>query len=126
MDRVASTPGLTPVHWTALSLVAVTAATHLYLYVTMGWLPFLLAGAGFVGALGLFFVAPSYRRPLYVAGILFTVAQIVGYVLLPMGPLWIGVLDKVVQAALVVVLGYLFVADRARPPAVERATGARS
>lgn len=110
-------PELTPVHWTALSLAAVTGFIHLYLYTTEDWLPFLLAGAGFVGAIGLFFALRSFRRPIYVAGVLFTLAQIVGYVLFPMGPVWLGVLDKAVQVALIIALGYLFVAGGNRSPA---------
>ena len=116
---------LTPVHWTALGLAAATGAIHLYLYTTEDWLPFLLAGAGFVGAIGLFFALKSYRRPIYVAGVLFTAAQIGGYLLFPMGPVWLGVLDKVVQVALVVTLGFLFVADGARSPSVERESTSR-
>lgn len=107
---------LTPVHWTALSLAAVTGFIHLYLYTTEDWLPFLIAGAGFVGAIGLFFALRSFRRPIYVAGVLFTLAQIAGYVLFPMGPVWIGVLDKAVQVALIVALGYLFFSSGSRSP----------
>lgn len=109
-------PELTQVHWTALSLAALTGFIHLYLYTTEDWLPFLLAGAGFVGAIGLFFSLRSFRRPIYVVGVLFTLAQIVGYVLFPMGPVWLGVFDKAVQVALVLVLGYLFVASGRRSP----------
>lgn len=113
---------LTPVHWTALGLAAVTGVIHLYLYATDDWLPFLLAGAGFLGAIGLFFALKRYRRPIYLAGIVFTAAQMVGYLLLPMGPLWLGVLDKAVQVALVVALGYLFVADGGRTMDAETST----
>lgn len=108
------TPSFTWVHWTALSLAAVTGAIHLYLYVTEDWLPFLLAGAGFMGAIGLFLILKRYRRPIYVAGVLFTGIQIVGYLLFPMGPLWLGMLDKGVQVGLMIALGYLFVTTGGR------------
>lgn len=121
----ARTASLTPVHWTALGLAAITGVLHLYLYATEDWLPFLLAGAGFIGAIGLFFLLRNYRRPIYLAGVLFTAAQIVGYVLFPMGPLWLGLLDKGVQVTLVVTLGYLFVAGDGRSAPVERGSIAR-
>lgn len=109
---VPTTPGsLAPVHWTALGLAAATGLVHVYLYTTEDWLPFLLAGAGFLGAIGLFFAMKRYRRLLYAGGIAFTAAQIAGYLLFPMGPVWLGVLDKAVQAALILSLGYLFVRD---------------
>jgi hypothetical protein len=110
---------LTPVHWAALGLTAITGVTHLYLYITDSWLPFLFAGAGFLGLIGIIVALPRYRRPSYVVGILFTVSQIVGYLLFPMGPLWLGIADKTVQVALVVAYGYLFVADTRRASAVD-------
>jgi hypothetical protein len=100
------------VHWTALGLAAVTGAIHVYLYTTEDWLPFLYAGAGFLAAIGLFFLLAGYRRPIYAVGVPFTVAQIVGYAMFPLGPLWLGVLDKAVQVALVVALVALFVTER--------------
>ena len=112
-----ATTGLGPVHRLALGLAATTGVVHLYLFVTDSWLPFLLAGAGFLGAVGLFLALPGYRRPLYVAGVLFTLAQVAAYLLVPMGPVWLAVLDKTVQVALVLALGYLFVADGARAAA---------
>ncbi|WP_411965577.1 hypothetical protein [Haloferax sp. YSMS24] len=116
---------LTPVHWTALGLTAITAVTHLYLFVTDDWLPFLFAGAGFLGLIGVLVALPGYRRPSYVVGILFTASQIIGYLLFPMGPLWLGVLDKAVQLALVVTFGYLFVADTRRPAAIDTEAAVR-
>lgn len=106
-----TTGTLSWIHWLALSLVAVTGLIHVYLFTTESWLPFLVAGVGFLGALGLFFVVESYRRALYAGIALFTVGQIVGYLLLPMGPVWLAALDKAVQIALVAALAYLFVAD---------------
>lgn len=102
----------------ALALAAVTGALHLSLYVTDSWLPFLAAGLGFLGWMGLYVALPRYRRAVAVGGILFTVAQIAGYLLFPMGPLWLGVLDKAVQVALVAVLATVVV----RGGSVGRAT----
>lgn len=78
---------LSRTHWSAIVLAVITGAIHLYLYVTEDWLPFLLAGVAFFGAIALFVRLKSYRRYLYVVGIAFTLSQIGGYLLLPMGPL---------------------------------------
>ncbi|MFB6139300.1 MAG: hypothetical protein ABEJ26_02555 [Halosimplex sp.] len=94
--------------WVAIALATVTGVTHLYLYTTEDWLPFLLAGAGFFGAIALLVALPRYRHWLYPLGALFVLSQIVGYLLLPLGPLWLGVLDKVIQVALIAVLAQLF------------------
>lgn len=113
VDEVAiPTSSLTMVHWGTLSLAAITGVIHLYLYVTESWLPFLLAGAGFFGAIGLFFLLKDYRRYLYLVGIPFTLAQIGGYLMFPMGPLWIGAVDKIVQVAFIVALAYLYLTER--------------
>lgn len=101
---------LGPLHWAGIVLATVTAVVHLYLFAIEDWLPFLLAGVGFLVAVGLL-VFNVRRAYLYPAGIAYTVAQIVGYLLLPLGPLWLGVLDKAVQVALVAVLGYLYWAE---------------
>lgn len=98
---------LSTLEWIGIALAAVTGAIHLYLFVTEDWIPLLLAGLGFFGAIVLLLILPDYRKYLYPVGILFTLAQIVGYLLLPLGPLWIGVLDKVVQVGFIVILGYL-------------------
>ena len=103
---------LTVAHWSTMSLAAVTGVIHLYLYVTESWLPFLLAGAGFLGAIGLFFLLKDYRRYLYLVGVPYTLAQIGGYLMFPMGPLWLGVLDKAVQVAFIAGLVYLYLRER--------------
>lgn len=103
---------LSMVHWGTLSLAAVTGVIHLYLYVTESWLPFLLAGTGFFGAVGLFFLLKDYRQYLYLVGIPYTAAQIGAYLMFPVGPLWLGVLDKVAQVALIIALAYLYLAGR--------------
>ncbi|PSP77503.1 hypothetical protein BRC81_09825 [Halobacteriales archaeon QS_1_68_20] len=77
------------------------------MFVTEDWIPLLLAGLGFFGAVALFLLNVN-RALLYPVGILYTAAQVVGYLLLPLGPLWVAVLDKTVQVALIVLLAYLF------------------
>lgn len=101
------TTSLTTIDLIGLVLAAATGTIHVYLFLTEDWIPLLLAGVGFYGAILLLLVLPDYRKFLYPVGILFTLAQVVGYLLLPLGPLWIGVVDKVIQAALILVLGYL-------------------
>lgn len=113
-ETATPTTSLTPIHWSALALAAVTGTIHLYLYATEGWLPFLLAGAGFFGAIGLFFLLKDYRRYLYLVGIPYTLAQIGGYLMFPMGPVELAVLDKVAQVGFILALAYLYVDDRKR------------
>lgn len=103
--------------WVAIILAAITGVVHLYLFTIEDWLPFLLAGLGFFGAIVLLIVLPGYRRYLYLAGVLYVIAQIVGYLLLPLGPAWIGYLDKAVQVLLILVLVQLYRTSG------ERATG---
>jgi|AntRauTorcE11898_2_1112593.scaffolds.fasta_scaffold18446_2 hypothetical protein len=110
---------LSSLDWIAIVLALATGVIHLYLYMTEDWLPLLLAGAGFLGAVGLLIALPNYRHWLYPVGALFVAAQIAGYLLLPLGPLWIGVLDKVIQVALIVVLIQLFrISGRDEPSTV--------
>lgn len=109
------TESLTPLHWIAIALAAVTGVIHLVLGVMFfpGTQPiaFLLAGLGFFGAIVLFLRGYS-RRLLYPAGIAFTALQIVLY-------LWINQrvdpaisplegIDKAVQVLLIVVLAVLY------------------
>lgn len=102
----------TPVHLGAALLAILSAAVHLYLFLAHGELVMLLAGAGFIGGIGLFF-AGFNRQYLYAGGALFTLIQI---------PLWVaegtphltsfGLVDKIAQVLLVVLLGYLFLKQR--------------
>lgn len=102
----------TPVHFGVALLAVFTAAVHLYLFIGHGETVMLLAGAGFIGGIALFF-AGFDRRYLYAGGALFTLVQI---------PLWVlegmphldsfGLLDKVVQVLLVLLLGYLYLQQR--------------
>lgn len=108
---------LTITHWVALMLVATTGVVHLYLYTTEGFLPFLLGGLGYLGAIGLFLFNVR-RRILYLVGILFAALHIVGWISagMPDGG-WalsafpmvnLGTLNKLVEIVLVGLLGYLY------------------
>ncbi len=107
---------LTPLHWVAVVLAAVTGLVHLALGVsdigTPTGVSFLLAGAGFVVGIVLF-LRGYRRRLLYLLGIPYTALQIVLYVafnwpnvvfLADGGVYAVGVVDKVVQALLVATL----------------------
>ena len=115
---------MTAVHWVGVVCALVTAVVHLVLGVRFApsglGISFLLAGLGFVGAIVLLLV--DYRRRLlYLVGVPFTAAQIaIWYALnvLPNGPLafgsigTFGVVDKVAQVLLILVLLYLFREER--------------
>lgn len=111
---------LTPLHWAAVVLAAVTGLVHLALGVSNIGTPmgvsFLLAGLGFVVGIGLF-LRGYRRRLLYLLGIPYTVTQIVLYVafnwpnvvfLADGGVYMVGVVDKVVQMLLVATLAVLY------------------
>ena len=107
-----TTDGLTATHYAAIGLAAVTGVVHLYLYYAQEFLPFLLAGLGFFGAVGLIVVLPRYRPLLYLAGIPYTLVQMAGWYFAGMPDFELGVADKVVQLALVVLLAVLYVRER--------------
>jgi hypothetical protein len=102
------TESLGPTHWVGVVAALVSGAVHLYLGVA--FLPsglgvsFLLAGAGFVGAV----VLVDYRRRLvYAVGVPFTLVQIVLWYVLNFGSggfpgevSTLGAVDKVAQVAL--------------------------
>lgn len=102
----------TPIHLGVALLALLSAAVHLYLFLDHGEFVMLLASAGFVGGIGLFF-AGFNRQYLYAGGVLFTLVQI---------PLWVlegmphlssfGLLDKVAQVLLIILLGYLYLDQR--------------
>lgn len=102
---------MTPAHWLLGGLAAVTGVIHLYLYVEQGFLPFLFAGVVFLGAIAamLFNV---YRRVVYALGIPFTAGQIALWYLQGMPDMGIAVIDKPVQAVLIVLLAYLLWTER--------------
>lgn len=79
------TESLTPLHWGAVALAAISGVIHFVLGVQFfpGVQPvlFLLAGLGFFGAIVLLLV--DYRRQqLYIAGVGFTALQIVLWLVL--------------------------------------------
>lgn len=103
---------LTPLHWIGIVLAAITGLVHLWLgfaFVAdpLGW-AFLIAAAGFF--LGIVGVLVDYRRKLlYLLGIPFTAGQIPSWYVAnapDLSPVGIG--DKVVQVALIVVLVALY------------------
>ena len=86
-----------------------TPAVHLYQFLAHGQVIMLLAGLGFVGGVVLLFAGVA-RRYLYAAGIAYTLVQILLWTTDGMPHLEnFGLLDEVVQASLVAVLGYLYV-----------------
>jgi hypothetical protein len=103
-----ATDSLTPVHWLGIALAVVTGVLHLVLGVSFGLggfgISFVVAGLGFFG--GCAAVLVDYRRRLvYLLGIPFTLGQVVAWYVVnapDFSPL--GLFDKVVQVALVVVL----------------------
>ena len=103
----------------AVVLAAITGGVHLYLYWTQSFLPFLLAGLGFLTLAALVTTTFDHRL-LYLGGIPFTAMQIVAWVQLGMPDFQLGVADKTVQVALIGLLAYLFVSER-RSEAAERA-----
>lgn len=108
-----ATDSLTPLHWGGIGLAAISGVIHLFLGVSFlsGSLgvPFLVAGVGFFAGIGAILV--DYRR-LQVAllGVPFTAGQIVLWYVInrqdisagDVGP--IGIVDKVAQVLLIVVL----------------------
>lgn len=100
----------TGLHWLAIALLAVTGTVHVYLFATQEFVPFLLAGLGFFGAIGVL-LADFYRRLVYLALVPYTIAQIVGWYVLDGDLTAIAVVDKVAQVLLLVLLVYLFWRD---------------
>lgn len=94
-------------HWLAAALAAVTGTIHLYLFVNQAFPPFLFAAAVFYGAI-LALLFNVYRRLLYVLGIPFTAGQIALWAAQGMPDMEIAMIDKPIQALLIVILVYLF------------------
>ncbi len=103
-------------HWVGIVTAAVSGAIHLFLGVQFApsglGISFLLAGLGFFGAVALVLLAIR-RRLVYAVGIPFTAVQMVlwyyfnfaaGPKSFPGGVGTIGVIDKVAQVLLIVVL----------------------
>lgn len=104
------TASLTGVHWAAIGLAVLTGLVHLYLFWTQDFVPFLLAGLGFFGAIGLILVG-FHRRLIYLAGIPYTLAQMGGWYVLDGNLTALAVVDKAAQVALIVLLVYLYRRD---------------
>lgn len=109
------TEGFGSAHYAAMALAVVSGVVHLYPYATQEYVPFLLAGLGFFGAIGLLLLTVRYRPWVYLAGIPYTVAQMVGWYVAGMPEFTLGVFDKTVQLALIVLLAYLLVRSRGEP-----------
>lgn len=108
------TDSLTPLHWIGVALAAVTGAIHLllgvsYLSESVAYgVAFLVAALGF--AAGVAAVLVDYRRrATYALGIAFTLGQIVVWFAVNDEFTTVAVVDKLAQAALVVVLVVLLV-----------------
>lgn len=107
-----ATDSMTALHWLGVALAVITGVLHLALGASFGLsgfgISFIGAGIGFlVGAAA---VLVDYRRRLvYLLGIPFTLGQIVAWYVVnapEFSPL--GIFDKVVQVAFVVVLVVLY------------------
>lgn len=109
------TTDMTAVHWMAIGLSAITGVVHLYLFVTQEFLPFLFAGLGFFGAIALILVG-FHRRLVYLAGVPYVLAQMVGWYVLDGTVTALAVFDKLVQVALIALLVYLYRMESADRP----------
>lgn len=109
-----TTEGLTATHYAAMLLASVTGLVHLYLYYVQEFLPFLLAGLGFFGAVGLLFVLPASRGWIYLAGIPYTLAQMGAWLAAGTPDFTLGVADKLVQVVLIALLVVLFRRERSQ------------
>ncbi len=97
-------------HWAAIGLASLTGLVPLSLFATQELRPFLLAGLGFFGLIGLVLLG-LYRRLVYLAGIPFTFAQIAGWYVLDGNVTALAAVDKVAQVLLIALFAYLFVRD---------------
>ena len=108
---------VTPLHWVGVVLAALTGVLHLVLTVQLGLGSlvglggsFLVAGVGFfAGAAAV--LADYRRRQFYLLGIPFTAGQIVLWYVLndpSFSGISLGIVDKVVQVALIGVLAVLY------------------
>jgi hypothetical protein len=119
MSTPIQTESLTPLHWGAVALAAITGVIHFVLGVRfisafgprLQPILFVLAGLGFFGAIALFLV-DYRRRQLYIAGVGFTALQIVLWLWLnqrvqpALSP--IEIIDKTAQVLLIAALLVLF------------------
>lgn len=105
-------------HWGAIALAGITGGVHLYLYATQSFVPFLLAGLGFLTLAGLMGTTFDHRL-LYFGGVVFTLTQISAWIALGMPDFALGVADKTIQVTLIGVLTSLYV-DEHRSAVAER------
>lgn len=106
---------MTRLHWFTMGLVAITGVIHLYLFVTQGFVPFLLAGLGFFGIIvGMMITRRGglLRSAVYVLAIPFTLGQIAAWVALGMPDFSLGVADKTIQVVLITAMAYLVLSER--------------
>jgi len=100
---------VTPLHWAGVVLAAITGVLHFALVPGFG-ISFLVAGVGFfAGAAAV--VADYRRRQFYLLGIPFTAGQIVLWYVInqpSFSEITLGIVDKVVQVALIGVLAVLY------------------
>lgn len=109
------TESLTTLEWAGIGLAAITGVIHLV--ISTSSLPeplgisFLLAGLGFLGAIGLVLIGYR-RRTVYAVGVPYTAVQIVLWYVLNFDSVSdmlanagaLGYVDKVIQVAFVLVL----------------------
>lgn len=94
-------------HLAAIGLVLLSAAIHFYLFLQHSEVQMLLAGLGFLGAVGLFFAGVS-RRLLYLLGLPYVAVQLVLWYSAGMPHLHsYGLLDKIAQVLLIGTFSYL-------------------
>jgi hypothetical protein len=107
----------TTVHWVAVVTAVVSAVIHLYLapkvlnFELMMGVLFALAGLGYFGGIGIF-LTKYWRRELYLAAALFSLAQIVIWVATGMNNPTFAYPDKAAQVVHVVAVAMLYLQDR--------------
>lgn len=104
------TQSFTPIHWAATAIGGATGVVHAWLYTETGSVAFAFAAVVFVLAV-LAMVYGLYRPVLYALGIPFTAGQVVLWFLSGMNFFAVGLLDKILQSVLVVLLAYLLYVD---------------
>lgn len=102
---------MTTVHWAAAVLTAITGTVHVYLYLSGGFIGFLVAGLIFYAAI-IGMTLNLYRRVLYTLGVPFTAGQMALWVIGGMPSFALGAMDKIVQLLLVIALIYLFLNEK--------------
>lgn len=88
--------------WVAVALAVLTGLIHVYLGVTRGVPPFTVAGVGFFLGVAVF-LTRYWRRAFYLVAAVFAAVQVLLWVLGGMRFFQVGVVDKLVQVALVAV-----------------------